>query len=212
MLSHNFSDFNTFPQFYFLFFIFFIYNPNASDFCLVSTLFPDCFYISAFFICTYEFISFFQHVTAAVRTLFFRRLLPRHEITLRIILTSVIFSAFSLSYESQRPFRIPDKVRLSFQGKVSYFCIPEIPGHAKKFSMRPVLDYHVSSTFFADHICHFIFDLDTFQLDLCTLLPPHPDPDRNYGSQSFHATFPSSTISRRPSIFAVKFASTILGK
>ena len=57
MLSHNFSDFNTFPQFYFLFFSFFIYNPNASvlfGFHSISRL----FYISAIFICTYELFPF----------------------------------------------------------------------------------------------------------------------------------------------------------
>ena len=43
MLSHNFSDFNTFPQFYFLFFIFFIYNPNASVFVWFPLYFPIVF-------------------------------------------------------------------------------------------------------------------------------------------------------------------------
>ena len=44
-----------------------------------------------------KFIPFFYHIISTLRTLLFRRFLPGHELTFRIIFTSVIFSSFFYS-------------------------------------------------------------------------------------------------------------------
>lgn len=52
------------------------------------------FHIAALFVHADQFVAFFQQQLATTGTLLSRRLLPYHEITLRIIDTAIIFSAF----------------------------------------------------------------------------------------------------------------------
>ncbi len=52
------------------------------------------FYITAVLISTNQFVPFLHHVTSALRARLLRGFLPGHKITLGIILTAVIFSAF----------------------------------------------------------------------------------------------------------------------
>ena len=50
--------------------------------------------IATLLICAHQLVSLFYHVTTTLRTWNFGRFLPGHEIAIRIVLASVIFSAF----------------------------------------------------------------------------------------------------------------------
>ena len=119
-------------------------------------------------ICTQKLASFFHHHAAALRTLLCGRFLPGHEITIRIILTSVVLTSFFcfLKHNLFSTFRTchPDLLKIwfgIFAFRKSRTC--------KESSMRTIFDHHMSATVFADHICHFILNINLFKFFLCSI-------------------------------------------
>ena len=95
-------------------------------------------------ICTQKLASFFHHHAAALRTLLCGRFLPGHEITIRIILASVVFTAF---------FRLTDDNLLAalrafnadfFQIWFGVFTVRKT-GTSQEFSVGTIFDNKVSA-------------------------------------------------------------------
>ena len=97
----------------------------------------------------HQLIAFFNHITAAFRTRLIGRLLPGHEFTFRIILTSVILSSFFCF--AQNYFLTADRTFYAdlFQIRLRIAAFRK-SRTCQKSSVRTVLDHHVASALLAE--------------------------------------------------------------
>src|SRR5699024_10683879 len=129
------------------------------------------FHVTTGFTAAYQFISFFNHITAAFRAFLSGRFLPGHELTFWIIFAAVILSSFFCFLQNH--FFSAQRTRNS-NLLVVWLCISAVrkSGACQKTAMGAIFNHHMASAFLSDDIRHLILYFYLFQFFFSLLHTP----------------------------------------
>ena len=105
-----------------------------------------------------QLVALFYHIAAADRTLLLRGLLPGHEIALRIVLATVVFSSLFGSAQHHILSALGTGYSDFFQIRLGIAAFRKARA-GQEASMGTIFDHHMASAFLADHVRHLILNL-----------------------------------------------------